>query len=453
MSGLGGHLVGMPRTDGPMRHGAPLAHSDGARGARLGAGDPRAGPHAGGHSGSLPFTSPVTPPPVTVCQVPSSSSSSGLAHLANRLSRLRDVVEDELDRRPCLVSAYQISICDSGRNHHPSCDLTFPHVALSLRWEAPVEERLAALGRRLSVLRNHINSKYMSAEDAAVEALPHHLFFDRAVGKPLRCWAPTREERAAARVRAATLPLWQGDLHLDKNVFAVCGRLVEWDAAGLEKRCKESEATARGGPSTGTAKATLAPSGNSGDAPAVPPVDAGVDTRGPDGGRAGGPAGSSAAGATPKPALKPNEEAADCPPPSRPVVQRRSATGSVLAPTQTAAVALPRRLNMCRLSLAEVRSRVAVDTPKKVVLRLTGANDEAAGHLAHMGSWLVGRNRALRSRVIQSDGAELEVYIIPACAWTAAWLGVDCSTAGTPAAPVFCVAVRLLEDEVLMSTI
>jgi len=399
----------------------------------------------------------VTPPPVTVCQPPSSSSSSGLAKLANRLSRLRDVVEGELDRRPCLVSAYQISICDSGRNHHPSCNLSSPHVAFSLRWEAPVEERLAALGRRLSVLRNHINSKYMSAEDAAVDALPHHLFFDRAVGKPLRCWAPTREERAAARVRAATLPLWQGDLHLDKNVFAVSGRLVEWDAAGLEKRCKESEATARGGPSTGTTKASLSPSGISG-APAVPPVNAGVGTQVPVGGRAGGAAGSTAGagevgGATPKPVLKPNEEAADCPPPSRPVVQRRSATGSVLPPTQTAFVALPRRLNCGRLSLAEVRSRVAVDTPKKVVLRLTGANDEAAGHLAHMGSWLVGRNRALRSQVIQSDGAELDVYIIPACAWTAAWLGVDCSAAGTPAAPVFCVAVRLLEDEVLMSTI
>lgn len=388
----------------------------------------------------FPTTSPVTPPLLATRLPPSASTSVGLAHLAARLELLRGTITDTLDRRPCLVSAYGVRICDVERNHHPSCSLSSRHVALSLRWEAPVDVRLEGLSRRLDTLRQYIISKYTSAEDAAVEAVPHDRFFDLAVGPSLRCWAPSAADRAAARLRAATQPAWEGDLHVDNNVFALVGRLVEWDASGQEIRTAERRAPQAGPPQTaGKGSSDI-------DSLVCSPGGAAVVA-------VAAKAGADATGVTPaKQPPQPAElEVADRPPPDRPPAPRLSTAGHPLPAAPTVSAVLPRRLNSCgRVLLSEVRSRVAAGACSKTVLRLKGADSDAEMSLRPFVNWLSARNRALRSRVILADKEAYDLYILPACAWTAGWLGVDCSggpTSGAPAvATLFCVAVRHREE-------
>lgn len=382
----------------------------------------------------------MTPPLLATRSPTSASALGGLAQLTARLELLRGTVADTLDGRPCLVSAYGVRMCDVERNHHPSCSLSSRHVALSLRWEAPVDVRLEGLSRRLDTLRQYISSKYTSAEDAAVEAVPHDRFFDLAVGPSLRCWAPSAADRAAARVRAATQPAWEGDLHVDNNVFTLVGRLVEWDAAGREVRTAEGRAPQAGPASTGgkgsssVASVACLPGGTSAAAEVAK-------------------AGTSPTGVTPatRPPQPPELEVADQPPPDRPPAPRLSAMGNPVPAVPTVPVVLPRRLNSGgRVLLADVRSRVAVAAGRKTVLRLKGADAEAGEHLRPFVSWLSVRSRALRSRVILADKEAYDLFILPACAWTAGWLGVDCGGGGGSAVPaeaaLFCVAVRHREE-------
>ncbi|GAB0492573.1 hypothetical protein MMPV_003841 [Pyropia vietnamensis] len=311
---------------------------------------------------------------------------------------------------------------------------------------APVEVRLEGLSRRMDALRPYISSKYMSTEDAAVEAVPHDRFFDLAVGPSLRCWAPSAADRAAARVRAATQPAWEGDLHVDNNVFALVGRFVEWDAAGQEIRALERR-TPQAGPSSPAIKGSnvipsvvCSPGGTA--AVAMAPV---------------AKTGTDAAGVTPaKQPPQPAElEVADRPPPSRPPAPRLSTTGEPLPAMPSVFVVLPRRLHSCgRMLLSEVRSRVAVAAGRKTVLRLKGADADASEHLRPFVTWLSARNRALRSRVILADKQSYDLYILPACAWTAGWLGVNCGGGGASSVPaeaaLFCVAVRHREEDVVV---